>query len=42
MNPFELTRRLMAIPSVTGTEREIGEFLLSHLSELDIVWNAST
>jgi len=34
MNPFELTRRLMAIPSVTGTEREIGEFLLSHLGQL--------
>ena len=34
MNPFELTMRLMSIPSVTGTEREIGEFLLSHLSLL--------
>jgi len=34
MNPFELTKQLMAIPSVTGTEREIGEFLLEHLSTL--------
>src|SRR5215470_5037329 len=34
MNPFELTKRLLAIPSVTGTEREIGEFLFSHLSSL--------
>jgi acetylornithine deacetylase len=34
MNPFELTKRLMAIPSVTGTEREVGEFLISHLSSL--------
>ena len=32
MNPFELTMGLISIPSVTGTEREIGEFLLSHLS----------
>jgi acetylornithine deacetylase len=34
MNPFELTKRLMAIPSVTGTEGEIGEFLSAHLSSL--------
>jgi acetylornithine deacetylase len=34
MNPFELTRQLMQIPSVTGTEREIGEFLSKHLSTL--------
>ena len=34
MNPFELTKRLMAIPSVTGTEHGIAEFLLSHLSSL--------
>src|SRR5215470_2546553 len=34
MNPFELTKRLLAIPSVTGTEREIGEFLHSHLTSL--------
>src|SRR5262245_53892843 len=34
MNPFELTKRLMSIPSVTGNEREIGEFLSVHLSSL--------
>src|SRR5437870_4747411 len=34
MNPFELTKQLMAIPSVTGTEREVGEFLSKHLSAL--------
>src|SRR5215475_12422646 len=34
MNPFELTKRLITIPSVTGTEREIGEFLSSHLTSL--------
>jgi len=34
MTAFELTKRLMAIPSVTGTEREIGEFLVEHLSAL--------
>src|SRR3954469_9928013 len=34
MNPFELTKHLMAIPSVTGSERAVGEFLLSHLSSL--------
>jgi acetylornithine deacetylase len=34
MNPFELTKRLMSIPSVTGTEREIGEYLSAHLSSL--------
>ena len=32
-SPFELTKRLIEIPSVTGTEREIGEFLASHLVE---------
>jgi len=35
MNPFELTRQLMAIPSVTGTERALGEFLLAHLASLN-------
>ena len=35
MNPFELTKHLMSIPSVTGTEREVGEFLLSHLALLN-------
>lgn len=34
MNPFELTKQLMAIPSVTGSEREVGEFLASHLAAL--------
>jgi len=34
MNPFELTKKLMSIPSVTGTEREIGEFLSAHLTSL--------
>jgi len=33
-NPFDLTKQLMAIPSVTGTEKEIGEFLSTHLSSL--------
>jgi acetylornithine deacetylase len=35
MNPFELTKHLMSIPSVTGSEREVGEFLLSHLASLN-------
>src|SRR5262245_54103182 len=34
MNPFELTKRLMSIPSVTGTERAVAEFLASHLASL--------
>jgi acetylornithine deacetylase len=34
MNPFELTKQLMHIPSVTGTEGDIGEFLTKHLSTL--------
>jgi len=34
MNPFELTKRMMSIPSVTGSEREIADFLSSHLSSL--------
>src|SRR3954470_7921473 len=34
MHPFELTKQLMAIPSVTGTEGKIGDFLLSHLAAL--------
>jgi acetylornithine deacetylase len=32
MNPFELTKRLIEIPSVTGTEHEVAEFLSGHLS----------
>ncbi|HYR88830.1 MAG TPA: M20/M25/M40 family metallo-hydrolase [Terriglobia bacterium] len=34
MNPFELTKQLMSIGSVTGTEGEVGEFLSSHLGSL--------
>src|SRR3954463_126476 len=34
MHPFELTKQLMAIPSVTGAERDIGEFLSAELSLL--------
>ena len=34
MNPFELTKQLMAIPSVTGTEGAIAEFLSKHLAML--------
>jgi acetylornithine deacetylase len=34
MNLFELTRRLIDIPSVSGEEREVGRFLASHLEEL--------
>src|SRR5207247_2105318 len=34
VNPFELTKHLMSIPSVTGAEREVGEFLSSHLASL--------
>src|SRR5215475_11475347 len=34
MNPFELTKKLMEIPSVTGNEKAIGEFLSSYLASL--------
>src|SRR5262245_24699316 len=34
MNSFELTKKLINIPSVTGTEGEVGEFLSSHLASL--------
>src|ERR671932_396370 len=34
VDPFELTRRLISIPSVTGTEQAVGEFLASHLASL--------
>jgi acetylornithine deacetylase len=34
MHPFELTKTLMSIPSVTGTEQRIAEFLSSHLASL--------
>src|SRR5215467_9182597 len=35
MHPFELARQLMAIPSVTGKEREMGEFLASYLERMN-------
>jgi len=35
MNIFELTRKLIDIPSVTGDEKAVGEFLGSHLKSLD-------
>lgn len=34
MNLFELTRTLIDIPSVTGDERAVGEFLKTHLKSL--------
>jgi acetylornithine deacetylase len=34
MTVFELTNKLMSIPSVTGSEREVGDFLFAHLAEL--------
>ncbi len=34
MNVFELTRRLIDIPSITGDEANIGNFLASHLEGL--------
>jgi acetylornithine deacetylase len=34
MNLFELTRKLIDIPSVTGDEKIIGEFLAAHLKSL--------
>ncbi|MFN2492054.1 MAG: M20/M25/M40 family metallo-hydrolase [Pyrinomonadaceae bacterium] len=34
MNLFELTRNLIDIPSVTGNEKAIGEFLAAHLGSL--------
>lgn len=34
MNVYELTRRLIDIPSVTGDELAVGEFLARHLEEL--------
>jgi acetylornithine deacetylase len=35
MNLFQLTRRLIDIPSVTGHEGSVGEFLCSHLERLE-------
>jgi acetylornithine deacetylase len=34
MNVFELTRRLIDIESVTGSEKQVGDFLFAHLSAL--------
>jgi acetylornithine deacetylase len=34
MNLFALTRKLIEIPSVTGDEKAVGEFLKSHLEDL--------
>jgi acetylornithine deacetylase len=34
VNTFELTKHLMSIPSVSGTEGKVGEFLESHLGGL--------
>ncbi len=33
MTPFELTKELMSIPSVTGTEGDVGRFLASFLEQ---------
>jgi acetylornithine deacetylase len=34
MNPFTLTRQLIDIPSLTGDEQSVGEFLATHLTKL--------
>ena len=34
MNPFALTRQLIDIPSLTGNERSVAEFLAAHLTTL--------
>jgi acetylornithine deacetylase len=34
MHPFELTKELISIPSVTGSEKQVAEFLSSHLASL--------
>src|SRR5437588_8316463 len=34
MNLFELTRKLIDIPSVSGEEQEVGRFIASHLEGL--------
>lgn len=34
MNPFILTRQLIDIPSLTGDEKSVGEFLAKHLASL--------
>ena len=33
MNPFELAKELMRIPSVTGAEGEVGRYLNSFLNQ---------
>ncbi len=35
MTPFELTKQLLSIPSVTGTEGDVGRFLSSFLEKQD-------
>ncbi|MFN2455070.1 MAG: M20/M25/M40 family metallo-hydrolase [Pyrinomonadaceae bacterium] len=35
MNPFELTRKLIDIPSISGDEAGIGRFLVTYLESLD-------
>jgi acetylornithine deacetylase len=37
MNLFELTRKLIDIPSVTGDELAVGQFLSSHLEQLGFI-----
>jgi acetylornithine deacetylase len=34
MDLYELTRKLIDIPSVTGDEKSVGEFLASYLENL--------
>ena len=34
MNPFALTRQLIDIPSLTGDEKAVGDFLATHLASL--------
>lgn len=34
MNPFTLTRRLIDIPSLTGDEKAVGDFVATHLASL--------
>lgn len=34
MNPFALTRQLIDIPSLTGDERAVGDFVATHLASL--------
>jgi acetylornithine deacetylase len=34
MTPFELTKQLMSIPSISGNEMEVGKYLSAHLTSL--------